>query len=118
MTAGSGVIHQVVEAEPDHQSNDDAYVKWSEQPLVVEYIAEHGLRRIASDVARVVVAVYEFGKAAADGHGAQCADERRQFEFTDQDTVHNTNREAADQVDQDRENRVHAVADQGRGNHG
>ena len=57
MTAGTGIVHQEVETEPDHQSDDYADIKRSDQAFIVERVAENGLRGTAADVAGVVVAV-------------------------------------------------------------
>ena len=116
MTAGAGIVHNIVKYEPDQQRYNHSVINKSNLSIV-EQIAQALCQRSISDITGIVVAVYDLSQTTADRHGTQRADERRKFEFTNQNTVYQSHCQAGNEVDDDCQNRIYAVADQSGGNH-
>lgn len=85
--AGAGFAEQEVEDDPEDDGDPDAVIQ-TKRFSIVEHVFER-LGRLGielHDRVCVVVAVYELGNAARNGHCAKGRDKRREFEFCDKQT--------------------------------
>lgn len=96
--AGAGFAEQEVEDDPEDDGDPDAVIQ-TKRFSIVEHVFER-LGRLGielHDRVCVVVAVYELGNAARNGHCAKGRDKRREFEFCDKQTIEHADQQTAEQ---------------------